>query len=359
MFDDNDNDNPLDRATNKPTRNKVTRNKPPGAPDPHKGRKGPKNTLDPDIAAILNRGKFVAAIPIADLNLDPSYQYIPEDESNRMNQLDNWLAEAGGFSRFLAGAIHVHEREDGSLWTLDGGGRTKMAEKEGITHIAGFVSKGLTREQESKAFVWLNTKNRVIRAPHIFVTAGKSGVEPNATICRLVEQADYVIERTTTNRKHAILGVGSLIFAHQLGPEILEMALLDLRHTWGDYSVTPPGGRPKQISGQALIAQAVVRAAGGSKFKQKRFREVMSAPDHGFHKLLAEAATNAGTYVTTRRPQSRDTTPELVKLLLGAYNKGLEQGDAKRITWDNVLALKSLFTEDEQYQDVWRWGTSS
>jgi hypothetical protein len=367
-IDDDDAVGPVPKHT-KTSGTAPKRTKALGAPDPHKARKGPQNKLDPEIASILGRAQFVAKIPIDKLNLDPSYQYLPTQEFHRLNQLKNWLEEAGGFSTFLAGAIHVHEREDGTLWTLDGGGRSWMAADKGVAHVAGFVSKGLTREQEAKAFIYLNKNVRIIRAPHIFLSAAGSGVEPNATIARFVEQAGYAIERTAINKKSAIIGTGALMFVHQLGEEILELSLMDLRHTWGDTgglvinaegkAVVEEGKhvniKAKLIDGRALIAQAVCRAAGGSKFKQKRFREALLPAAKNFHSMAALARQNAATYVTTRTPQSRDSAPEIAKLVISTFNSHLERSGEKRISWDDAKALKSRFEDDDQYQDVWNW----
>ena len=311
-------------------------------------RSGPftKSQLDNlKVKVILDRAKPIF-VRVSDLHLDTRYQYTPEQEPNRINSLKQFLAERGGFDAVLAGSIIVSKRPDGSLWTLDGGGRSWMATAAGVDRLLALVVEGLTWKQEAELFRFLNTKRRKIRDLHIFVVAANEGVEPNATIKNIVDSSGYAIERTTENRKSAVLGVGALIFAHTLGVPVLEQTLFDLRNTWGDRSGS-------QIDGRALVALSPINAAFGRKLDRERLRSKMLDPNNTFANMVAGARGKAAARVTTRSPQSRDVSPYLTFDLIGIYNHKL--AESKRLDPRAVAALQSRFTDEVQYQDVWRW----
>lgn len=324
------------------------RARPPGAPNPHVMRKGPftKSQLDNlEVKIILDRAKPMM-VKVSQLKLDTRYQYTPEQEPNRINCLKQYLAERGGFDAVLAGAIIVSKRKDGTFFTLDGGGRSWMATAAGVERLLALIVEGLTWQEEAELFRFLNTKRRKIRDLHIFLVAANEGVEPNATIAKLVHASGYAIERTTENRKHAVLGVGSLIFAHTLGVPVLEQTLYDLRNTWGDKSGA-------QLDGRALVGLSPVIAAFGRRLDRKRLRTVLTSADNTFAAMIAGARGKASARVTTRSPQSRDIAPYLTYGLIGAYNRGLSQ--EKRLDPKDISSLQARFNDEVLYQDVWRW----
>jgi hypothetical protein len=298
------------------------------------------------------------------LNKDERYQYDPETEKGRTPQLEKWMNERGGYDPAEHGPFHVNKRPDGSLWNMDGGGGEWMARKAGLTQHLAIIHHLKTWEEEAAFFKRKNNNARRVKPPHLFLTDAARGLEPERTIIKMVEAAKYCIERTSDNAGR-VIAVTSLLFVWYLDGTgaILELALMDMRNTFGDE---------KSVDGRLLVALGVLRAIGAGK-DQKRLRAVVQqdprVPDKkGIKKLLDEARQQASVLITGRAPQSRDTNPYLVDLIATRYNyrkakdagkdsPRLDTGKIGRLLRDNFETpeLIAKYGKNVLFKDVWTW----
>jgi hypothetical protein len=298
------------------------------------------------------------------LNLDLRYQYDPETEKGRTNQLNKWMMDRGGFDPTERGAIHVNIRPDGTHWNMDGGGGAQMATLAGLDRILAFIHHFKTWQEEAAFFHRKNNHTRRVKAPHLFLTAANSGAQPEKTIVKLVEAAGYQLERTVGS-KGAIIAASALLFGWYLDGtgHNLELSLLDMRNTVGDE---------KGVDGRFLVSNCMMRALGA---EQKRLRtslqyeprETREPVKKSVEQTLHEARQNAQAVITSRSAQSRDTNPYLFRLHTARYNyrKGTTGGKSSlRIDPRNVALLRERFDTPELvarygattlYKDVWTW----
>jgi hypothetical protein len=321
---------------------------------------------DPDYFAIAEgSAKDVPVMVQLDkLNKDLRYQYDPETEKGRIPQLEKWMKERGGYDPAEHGPFHVNKRPDGTLWNMDGGGGDWMARKAGLTQHLAIVHHLKTWEEEAAFFKRKNNNVRRVKPPHLFLTDAARGLEPERTIMKMVDAATYCIERTAENEGR-VLAVTSLLFVWYLDGTgaILELALMDLRNTFGDE---------KSVDGRLLVALGVLRAIGAGK-DQKRLRAVIQqdprdAGKKGIKQLLDESRQQASVLCTGRSPQSRDTNPYLVDLIATRFNyrKAKDAGkDSPRLDpVSKIGRLRANFETPELierygknvlFKDVWIW----
>jgi hypothetical protein len=294
-------------------------------------------------------------LKIADLKIDERYQYAPEKEPGRVAKLTSWMAKRGGFDPAERGRIHVNRRANGEEYIMDGGGGTWMARKAGLTHIDAYVSDNWPWQSEAKFFLDKNMRLRTVKKPHLFFVAAQAGLEPHATIYRLLTEAGYRLE-TTKGSKGAIIAITALLFAWQLDltGEILQKALLDMRHALGDQD---------QVDGRFLVALSVIRSMH-PRIKTNDLRDCIKVDVFAKRKkgdewpllapsvLLATARAAAAVLLSSRAPQPRDINPPLAQEILRRYNHRKETDN--RLGWQ-IERVREQFTDKEQSKDVWSW----
>lgn len=294
-------------------------------------------------------------LKLSDLKIDKRYQYTPEEEPGRIAKLTMWMSQRGGFDAAERGRIHVNRRADGSLYVMDGGGGKWMAQKAGLTHIDAYVSENWLWQAEAKFFLDKNMRLRTVKKPHLFYVAAQAGLEPHATIYRLLTEAGYRLE-TTKGTSGAIIAITALLFAWQLDltGEILQKALLDMRHALGDQD---------QVDGRFLVALSVIRSMH-PRVKTNDLRDCIKVdvfakrkkgdewPLLPPEKMLATARAAAAVLLSSRAPQPRDINPPLAQEILRRYNHRKEMDN--RLEWQ-IERVREQFTDKEQSKDVWTW----
>jgi hypothetical protein len=90
----------------------------------------------------LNEAGSAEVLPIEAINVDPDYQ------RDLRHDLVNQIARA--YDIVKAGPILISEREDGTLWCVDGQHRLAGAAQAGETEVFAHVVHGLTKEQEAE-----------------------------------------------------------------------------------------------------------------------------------------------------------------------------------------------------------------
>lgn len=136
-------------------------------------------------------------IKVSDINVDRDYQRPLSDKKLRE------ICESFNAKSF--GAILVSRRSDGSIWTYDGQHR-----KEAITRLFGgdaevpcIVLEGLSREEEAKAFVDIQTKRGAPQAIHRFRAELFAGAPHAHAIKRIIEDMGFsIVEAHTRNSAH-------------------------------------------------------------------------------------------------------------------------------------------------------------
>jgi hypothetical protein len=87
-------------------------------------------------------------IAVEDLMVDYTYQ----------RQQRAGFLKREKFDEKMASSITVSRRNDGTYWVLDGGHRTALAKKDGVSRLRAVVISGLSLSDEAKLFYDLNKK---------------------------------------------------------------------------------------------------------------------------------------------------------------------------------------------------------
>ena len=121
------------------------------------------------------------------INFDPSYQRPEVSETNT-------LAIARAFSWASFGALVVMERQNKSLWCVDGRQRWTAAKKRGdIQVVPCMVFQSNGRNHEAMAFLDLNTHRKYVSAIHKFMASVKAGLKKHVEIARWLELHGVVV----------------------------------------------------------------------------------------------------------------------------------------------------------------------
>ena len=160
-------------------------------------------------------------VRIGDLRIDPSYQ--------RTDKLNKKIVDsiANNFDPKLVGVIKINEREDGSLWVVDGMHRYFGCQAGfGSNYlIRAEVEEGMTPNEEARLFVG-QTKRTSISAYHQHRARAASGDEMAVTINSIAAEYGISILNGTSNNQRGIRSIRMLESIYQrFGTEILRKTL--------------------------------------------------------------------------------------------------------------------------------------
>lgn len=148
-----------------------------------------------------------------DLRVDPEYQRDNVNEGRVLDIAKNW-------SWVALNAIAVAEREDGTLWVMDGQHRFLAALKRSdIIKLPCLVFSVGDRKSEAKSFRMLNTNRGPVSTYHKF-RAQLIEQEPSALAIRaMVEESGYHITKGGAHNR-SVNCVGALQSAFNRAPDI-------------------------------------------------------------------------------------------------------------------------------------------
>lgn len=174
-------------------------------------RRGGKRDTHLTVAAVtgLNLGDLGTAevLEIAQINVDPDYQ------RDLRHDLINKIAR--NYDIVKAGPILVSERDDGSLWAVDGQHRMGGAEQSGETEIFAHVVHGLSQADEAELRLARNDR-KSDTAQEKFRSRLTMGDPVAHAITKVVEEAGTHINTTTPNSHSGINAIATLEQLYQL-----------------------------------------------------------------------------------------------------------------------------------------------
>ena len=226
-------------------------------------------------------------VTLADLNVDKTYQ---RDETT----LIDTIAEM--FNPLAFGAIIVGEREDGSLWIVDGLQRTRgaMQSKENITHGPAMVFKSTGREMEAEIFRYLNEFRKPVGPLDVFRAALQSKADFAVSIDKTIKGRGFrIASRAQAGKALAwptIQAIQTVRFIHRKGgAELLDAtlglivecwdgevetlqspALRGVSHLCDQFGVTLEPDRMKRRLGGMTMSDLIDKA---KTYKQKEARD--------------------------------------------------------------------------------------
>ncbi|MFC5809603.1 DUF6551 family protein [Streptomyces heilongjiangensis] len=176
--------------------------------------------------------EYGVEIEISDLNIDPQAQRTL-NERRAQAIADNIVPAA-------IGSIIVSQREDGSLYIVDGQHRWRACALCGMRTIRAEIHFGLTQAQEAMLFLIRNReshKPRPIDEYHVGITGG---VPLFVDTDRVLEKHSLSLGSTSANTIGAIAGV--LNITDRYGAAILDRTLSVAEAAWGRSPDTWDGG---------------------------------------------------------------------------------------------------------------------
>lgn len=184
-------------------------------------------------------------VPVGELQVDHTYQRpVSPTHVNRI---------AKGFDHSLFGIVTVSEREDGSLYILDGQHRAAALVKlgRGEMRIPCEVLTGLSLQEEAEIFHLRNSNKKTMSPQEKFRGALLSGDERAMEIERIVRNSGYEVNLDDSElRGGKIPAIAALRHVDkQYRDGHLAITLELIRDTWG----TEVGPRGNLISGLAYF----------------------------------------------------------------------------------------------------------
>ena len=180
-------------------------------------------------AKMLTSDSALRVVKIADLQVDPSYQREIRGKHRKI---------VSNFDKNALGIILVGQREDGSLWVVDGLQRKTALEKLGKETVRAevFVSKG--PEHEAEVFRLVNQNRTALSSPELFRAKLAAGDKTAWEIKKLVESLGLIIGyvRKRNGRPgdwKVISAINTLERVEQrYGLGVLELTLETVKASW-------------------------------------------------------------------------------------------------------------------------------
>lgn len=249
-------------------------------------------------------------LQLADLNIDPSYQRGVVDKHKKI---------VSEFDEDALGVMLAGQREDGSLWVVDGLQRVTALKKLGWTEARFNVFRSNGPEHEAQVFKLVNKNRTSLTAAQLFHALLTAGDEECWAVKKIAESLGYKVptggkRAVSQDRDQAaqeLTCVNSLVrIYHQRGEELLRFVLSTVKDCWpGD----PYGVKADIIDGLATWWAA--RKSSGKEFDRDRLvsrlgqrtahQIIMSAVQGSFGRSQNVANVIDGHYERrTRKPRA-------------------------------------------------------
>lgn len=130
----------------------------------------------------------IKILKVDDLKIDPSYQRGVVKKHTKI--VKDFMAEA-------LGTITVGEREDGSLWVVDGQQRVTALKALGKKEVRADVFASQGPEHEAEVFRVMNKNRTALKPLELFHAALAAGDDEAWTIKKIVEEYGFRIKTST------------------------------------------------------------------------------------------------------------------------------------------------------------------
>ncbi len=270
-------------------------------------------------------------VPVADLRVDEAYQ--------RAKEPAIVARLAARFNVDIAGPLRVSERDDGSLWVVDGQHRLDALRALGYEVAYCYVERGRQRV-EARGYVKLNAGTKVKALRRFKATLIAADDPAIVAVDALISASGFVIAYDrNTDGPESFRAVSTALRIYRVratdgaqGRERLARVLSLARETWPDT----PGG------GQSVILKALdslLTTARGAALNRARFVRVVGA------------AINPGEVAITAHQRSRahgySAEQWALNDMIEAYNKKL-QDPARRL----LKPIPTYAAHDEAVDEV-------
>ncbi len=169
-------------------------------------------------------------VDLATLNVDPSYQ--------RELNLKQVASIVASFEETALGIPLVGQREDGSLWTVDGQQRIGAIKKMGRRTVRAEVFASHGPEHEASVFKWVNFNRRKLNSVQQFRALLTAHDEAAWAVKECVEECGYHVV-TGKNSRNSDLAADQLTcittlmgIYKRLGVEPIKFALNTVKQVW-------------------------------------------------------------------------------------------------------------------------------
>lgn len=217
-------------------------------------------------------------INLDQINFDPSYQREVKSKHKRI---------VTSFNPDALGIILVAEREDGTLWCVDGRQRVTALIKMERKTVRAEVFKSDGPEHEAMVFKLVNMNRMAITPPEEFRALLTAGDELAWKIKETVEKAGFKLTLTSTGRQkgecgnNAINAINCLMRnCRKYGTEPLKFTLETIKAAWPEDRVANSNG---MLAGLMLLHVRMKGIVDSERLLQ-RLRSVTP------HKILYQAS---------------------------------------------------------------------
>lgn len=165
-------------------------------------------------------------VDINGLKVDESYQRGVASESNTLRMARNFRHEA-------AGVLILAERQDGSLYIIDGRQRWEAAKKRGdIRYMSAKIIGVRSVGEEAELFLLYNKQRIPVRSYDKFKASVTKGGSPEVEIAAWLASQGWHVTQDGTS-PNGITFVTALVRSWDVSPEICQRALLAQRQICG------------------------------------------------------------------------------------------------------------------------------
>jgi len=248
-------------------------------------------------------------IDIDRLQIDPSYQRSDFINKTVVSKI------ASFFSFVLFGALTVGERNDDSLWVVDGQHRYFGAKRVGLTYVPCKVFRSSGPQQEAGVFYDLNKNRTSINAISMYRALLRQREDTAIAIQEILDKYEFAIAK---NAKRSFAAAAAIREVYKRG--VLPDVLQTIHDAFGDGSAS----RWKAMFSQSHFIQmlGIIYQLKGDVIDKDRMTLVLARMDEKAYTRLSTGASG------TTGGRAARIAPVFIEEY---YNKQLSE--KKRIVW--------------------------